>query len=298
MTVTRILVVDDDVLARRILTGILEAEGYQVQCAQDGLAGWEILTGKAHHFDVVILDRVMPKMDGIQLLKQLKKNPDFTHIPVILQTSLDSKEDVLEGFQAGAYYYIPKPFEKDILVTVIRSAVQYSQIYRSLQVEHEKAMNAMTLLQSGHFRYRTLEEAWFLATLISSACPDPERVISGLSELLVNAIEHGNLGMGYETKSRMNEGNTWMAEITRRLELPEHQHKRAEALFERQPGEIRITIRDEGEGFDWKRFTQIDASRLFDDHGRGIALARMHSFDDLHYIGKGNEVVATVRLMD
>ena len=69
-----------------------------------------------------------------------------------------------------------------------------------------------------------------------------------------------------------------------------------EVSYERTPSEIRIHIRDQGEGFDWQRYANVDASRVFDAHGRGIAVARIMSFDRVEYLGRGNEVVGVIRL--
>jgi anti-sigma regulatory factor (Ser/Thr protein kinase) len=230
----------------------------------------------------------------MELLKRMKREMALAQVPVVLHTEMGSREDILEGFRAGAYYYVPKPLEAEVFATIVHSAVQFGQMVRGLQVEHQKSLDAMTLLQLGQFRFRTLEEAWFLANLLGSACPDPERVLPGLSELMVNAVEHGNLGMGYEVKSRLNQRNAWLNEIRRRLDLPENRDKRAHIAFERREGEVRITIQDQGTGFPWAGFLDLDPARILDDHGRGIALAKMHSFDRVEYQGNGNTVVVTV----
>jgi anti-sigma regulatory factor (Ser/Thr protein kinase) len=130
--------------------------------------------------------------------------------------------------------------------------------------------------------------------MLAGACPDPERVVIGLTELLLNAIEHGNLGITYDEKTRLNTRESWQAEIKARLALPENRNKCVDFRFERLPTEIRFTIRDEGKGFDWRRFIQIDPRRAFDTHGRGIVMARSFSFSSVDYNELGNEVVARV----
>jgi hypothetical protein len=66
--------------------------------------------------------------------------------------------------------------------------------------------------------------------------------------------------------------------------------------MERSADEVRFTIRDEGKGFDWKKYLEVQPQRAFDNHGRGIAIARAMSFCSVEYRGSGNEVVAVVRL--
>ena len=65
--------------------------------------------------------------------------------------------------------------------------------------------------------------------------------------------------------------------------------------YERTPSEIILTIRDEGQGFDWQRYLELDPARATDPHGRGIALSKMMSFDEVEYQGAGNVVCCKVR---
>ena len=88
----------------------------------------------------------------------------------------------------------------------------------------------------------------------------------------------------------------WYAEVSRRIALPENSRKCVELRYERRPRELVFTIRDEGDGFDWKRFLEIEPQRAFDTHGRGIVMARGLSFTRIEYRGCGNEVVATIAL--
>jgi anti-sigma regulatory factor (Ser/Thr protein kinase) len=134
--------------------------------------------------------------------------------------------------------------------------------------------------------------------MLANACPDPERVVVGLSELIINAIEHGNLGITYEEKTRLNQDGEWLREVERRLQSEEYADKRVVVDFERGPLSIRIRIADEGAGFDWHGYVDPDPERAFDNHGRGIAMSKLLYFDSLEYHGKGNEVTVEVFLSD
>jgi anti-sigma regulatory factor (Ser/Thr protein kinase) len=136
-----------------------------------------------------------------------------------------------------------------------------------------------------------VEEAYDLAVLMAKACPKPEKRLMGLTELMVNAVEHGNLGMSYLDKSQLNREREWPREVARRLSLAEYADKSATIQFERDREKISFTIRDQGEGFNWPLYMQLDPERAFDSHGR-IAMANMISFDHMEYRGSGNEVVA------
>lgn len=147
------------------------------------------------------------------------------------------------------------------------------------------------------FQVRTLAEARDLATQLAGAHPDPDRVVIGLTELLVNAVEHGNLGITYREKADLLACGRYDAEIDRRLALPELACRRVQVTLHRAPEGIYTRIEDEGEGFDWRPFfVEADDDHLLDENGHGIAIARGVSFDDVTYEGRGNVVVATIRL--
>ena len=81
-----LLVEDEDILAT-IIEDALDTAGYQVTLAEDGQAAWEILQAGQIHFETILLDREMPRMDGMELLRKLKSSPNYNSIPVIMETA-------------------------------------------------------------------------------------------------------------------------------------------------------------------------------------------------------------------
>ena len=147
------------------------------------------------------------------------------------------------------------------------------------------------------FTLQTLDECRTLAKQLAQLCPNPETAYVGLIELLINAVEHGNLGISYTQKSLLQETKgAWENEVERRLTLPENFEKRVFLQTWRTEEEICFLIRDQGEGFDWEPFLKINPERLMHSHGRGIAMARYIAFDSLEYRDTGNEVLATVKV--
>jgi DNA-binding response OmpR family regulator len=112
----RVLVVEDERDLNRILVKTLCAEGYSADACFDGLEALEYLTGA--QYDVVILDVMMPRMDGMELLRRMRARGDDT--PVILLTAKDSVPDRVCGLDAGADDYLIKPFSFDELLARIR----------------------------------------------------------------------------------------------------------------------------------------------------------------------------------
>jgi DNA-binding response OmpR family regulator len=293
---SHILLVEDEELILMIMEDTLTAAGYEVTMARDGQQAWEILESRHTNYDTILLDRLMPRMDGMALLSRLKAHPDFSPIPVIIETSFSDAQSVREGLEQGAYYYLTKPFQPSVMLTVVNAAVEQYHDYRRMQSEVRSAEEPFTLMSEGRFYYHQLDEARMLASFFARACPDPERTVLGLQELLINAVEHGNLAITYAEKTEMMLKDSWRQEVTRRLALPEYRDRRVEVIFERRQNEIRLTIRDQGEGFDWRRYLDFDPARAFDPHGRGIAMAGKLSLDAIEYLGCGNTVIATIHL--
>ncbi|MGA3245510.1 MAG: response regulator [Bacteroidota bacterium] len=288
-----VLIVDDEEPLREVLRRMLEEEGCGVLTAADGAEGLEILQTHPDSVSVVILDWMMPKMSGIELLRWMKKQGHIEHIPVIMLTALDDPERIKEGIDAGAFYYLIKPFQRSLLNSILRAAVADYHAFRHLLETLKQYKRPIALLEEGTFRFRTPQEAEQIAVVIASATPDPEHAMV-IAELLLNAVEHGNLGITYAEKGKLLEENAWDQEVARRLALPENANRNVEVRMKRMDGNLQIEIEDQGPGFDFQRYLKIDESRLFDNHGRGIAIAR--SALNVEFVGSGNKAVVTIPL--
>ena len=288
----QVLVIDDDAVVRGLLEYQLRRAGYEPTLAEDGEQGLAMLQAEPDRFASVLLDRTMPGLDGMEVLALLKAQDALRALPVILVTGITDPESVRAGLEAGAYYYLTKPFDAPMLLAIVRTAVNDRREHRTLRDSARRTVGSFALMVRGDYRVRTLEEARLLAGLLAQCSADPERIVVGLSELLVNAVEHGNLGITYEEKTALIDAGAWEAEVARRLQLPENRDKRATVAFERSADEIRYRIEDCGAGFDWRRYLEISPTRAFHTHGRGIAMSRNLSFDRLEYFGAGNQVLA------
>lgn len=294
----RVLVVDDERMNREVIVANLRAAGYETVTAEDGVQAWTVLDGHPGEFDLVLLDRRMPRMNGMELLVKIKADERLRTIPVVMQTAYAETEDITAGIQAGAYYYLAKPLDRRVLLSVTDAAIGDHRRLLRLQDDLEKRSTAMILLEGGRFRFRTLDEGHTLAVALARMCPGARHLVVGLSELFTNAVEHGNLGISFEEKAQLVAAKTWSREIEARLDTPEGRGRRVEVEVSRGDGVVRFVIRDQGGGFDWRRFTRLDPARAFAAHGRGIALARRLAFDAISYNEPGNEVTATIAIDD
>ena len=295
MTPRRILVVDDEIINLQIIQEYLEDTGHDLEMAMRAEDAWDRLVAAPRPHDLVILDRMMPGMNGIELLKRMKADARFAAIPVVMQTAATAPDQVREGIEAGAYYYLAKPYEPETLLAIVRAALVDLDVREHARQEATAHVRAMELLDNAEFRFRALDEVGPLIQVLASLCAEPQTVASGLNELLVNAVEHGNLGISYDEKKRLRMADTWEAEVARRLALPEYRDRQVRVRVTRLPDHLEFTVSDAGAGFDWRRYLDIDPERATDPNGRGIAMARMLSFASLCYSGNGNTVTATVR---
>ena len=296
MAKTCVLVVDDEPIGREMMAENLTYEGYLVVEADSGEAAWDLIDAEPARFHVILLDRLMPDMDGIDVLRRMKARPETMHLPVIMQTGMTADSEVLEGLKAGAYYYLTKPFAADTLLAIVAAAARDYYSRQALAEEVKRQGNVLSCLAEARFIFRTPQEARDLATLLANTAPDPGRIVLGLSELMLNAIEHGNLDIGYDRKTALIENGSLEQEIERRLNSAEFSNRHAEVRVRRSDGELSFRIRDQGAGFNWQGYLEMSPERAFDTHGRGIAMARMLSFERVEYAGQGNEVEAVIRL--
>lgn len=115
----KILIIDDDPTLLRVVGLSLEGEGYKVYCARDGLEGMRCVY--EHHPDLIILDVMMPGMDGWETCRRLREVVD---IPIIMLTAKGDLQDRLEGLSLGADDYVPKPFDMDELLLRVKAVLR------------------------------------------------------------------------------------------------------------------------------------------------------------------------------
>lgn len=109
MAIKRVLVIDDSATERHIIGEVLGKQGYEVSFAEDGEKG--IAEAKASKPDLIIMDVVMPGMNGFQATRAISSDPDTAHIPIVLCTTKDQETDKVWGIRQGAKDYVVKPID-------------------------------------------------------------------------------------------------------------------------------------------------------------------------------------------
>ena len=116
-----ILIIEDDPSVRALVQKALSAKGFVVEAAEDGLEGLKHL--ESHSPDLIIVDIMMPRLDGMTFVKAIKKHGDTKPIPVIFLTAKNDPKTMIEGINVGARFYITKPFQLDELISKVDKAL-------------------------------------------------------------------------------------------------------------------------------------------------------------------------------
>ncbi|MCZ4282287.1 ATP-binding protein [Kiloniella laminariae] len=217
-------------------------------------------------------------------------------IPIIVMSRQGKRKPAFERLLGSCFHIIYKPLVPQNLCSAVMAGLeQYSNV-RDLLLQLERRSSAIGLITSGTFEFRSPEQARNLTTMLAIASPSAERVVIGLSELLQNAIEHGNLEIGYALKTELLRKGNLPEEIEKRLATAPYKDRLVTLSFERREKEVIFIVTDEGAGFDWRKYLSLDDERLAESHGRGIAFASMMAFSELDYNEKGNQVTARMEI--
>ncbi|CAA9299252.1 MAG: hypothetical protein AVDCRST_MAG93-4479, partial [uncultured Chloroflexia bacterium] len=143
---TTILIVDDEPAGRDTLEAILYQQGYDLVFAADG---WEALDQAVHLTpDLILLDVMMPGIDGFEVCRRLRADSRVAEVPIILITALDDRESHIAGFEAGADDFVSKPFDRFVLRARVRSVTRLNR-YRRLHDERAKFERVVSLAPDG-----------------------------------------------------------------------------------------------------------------------------------------------------
>ena len=294
-TPVKLLLIDDEQLVRDELGGILRDEGYDVITGCDGEVGLSLF--RSEHPDMVITDIRMPKLDGLSVAMTIKE--EAPHVPITVVTGHGTESMAIEALRAGVTDFIKKPVRLEDL----SAALARMEASRQLAAPHAQGeMPQSVEVVERTWKYRLRNELEIIPEFVDGLLG---HVTSGMNdhavmelnialrELILNAIEHGNLGLSFEEKSQALEEGKLSALLEERNRLPEYEGRHVTITASRLQKVVYIQIADMGAGFDWHDLADpMDPANLLSSHGRGVLLARM-SVDGLTYNEKGNQVTVT-----
>jgi len=129
-----ILIVDDEPSARETLIAMLEVTNYHLEVAKDGFQALKLL--EKVKVDLILLDVMMPGMDGFEVCRRIRSTPKLAEVPILLLTALDDRASLLQGFEAGADDFLTKPIERHELTARVRTIIRLNR-YRTLMEQRE-----------------------------------------------------------------------------------------------------------------------------------------------------------------
>ncbi|HCR86079.1 MAG TPA: hypothetical protein DIV86_05315 [Alphaproteobacteria bacterium] len=296
--IQKILVVDDELSNLEVISEYLEEESFAADKAINGKDALDMLNNPNNDYSAIVLDRMMPVMDGMELLRKIKEDKKLRDIPVVMQSAAAQPEQVREGIEAGVFYYITKPFEKAVFLAILRSALEYS--FKRVRIKNDlrNYSEGMPMMDMGSFTFSKLDDLRNVCTVVSNAFAAPERAFFGINELVLNALEHGNLQISYEEKKQLLLSKKWESEIRRREALEENKDKFINLKFFNKKDHYEIVIKDSGKGFNPEKYLDFDELRAVDPNGRGIAMSRKYSFDEMFFEENGTKVTARITKKD
>lgn len=284
----KILIVDDEEPVREVLKAALTEKGYAVSEAKNGMEGFTLF--QKTNPDIILTDVRMPGLSGIEITKRIKHLKE--DIDVIIMTGFGSEELVVKALRAGASNYIKKPIVFDDLFNILENIIYKRENRRRYEITRDAVVSEQKDIIMGN----NVTNVWGVINqiLFNIHSRVDSKTIEGMGlglyEILINAIEHGNLGISYEEKSKALQDNTYTQLIKRKTAEADAQGKKVYINSTYNHGTLQVEIRDEGRGFDIKSLPDMsDPENILAAHGRGIFLCTIY-FDQVQYSKSGNRV--------
>lgn len=293
----RVLIVEDDEASRQFMTTLASDAGCEVAEAANGAEG--LKSFESFHPDLIFSDISMPVMDGLEMLEKVRKQSHDAI--VVMTTAFATAEYTLKALRLHANDFLVKPL---LPQDVVSSLKKYQDVFKTRSTERE----VFGMILHRELTLQLRNQPAIVSRVVDRLMQETEGRIPaadrlsvhlGLLEIIMNAIEHGNLGITYQEKSEALEGSSqdWSNLIKMRMEASPYRERSVLIQFQMDSECCEWTITDEGEGFSWQDVPDPnDPENLLAANGRGIMLARL-SFDDLTYLGCGNQVVLRKNLL-
>lgn len=281
----KILVVDDDETNRYCGKRNLSLNGYNNFAeADDGTTCLEYLSNNPD-VDIIFLDRMMNALHGVPTLKKIRENKNLDDVIIIFQTGEIAVEHIEECMNAGSLHLLKKPYEDEQMARFVNISAHLIRAKRQIQ---EKLKNNIEKRQI--FEIKSFDDLIEITASIANNFVNPIKVYEAIYELLFNAIEHGNLGIG-KNKNTLLTKDLYDDEIKKRLNL-ESANNIVKVKIEENEESLKLFIQDQGNGFNFDDSVKFTADKIKNYSGRGIFKA-INSFDKIEFLNNGTLVVCT-----
>ncbi len=269
--------------------------GFELAYLPETLSALEELEALAATCSAVILDWRSDAPKRGEFAEALARRAAEASLPVLTLGAAGRAEDIQLASEAGLSTIISMPCRLADLKQALDTLLKRVQLD---EPAGEFCLNdAVSLLESCKFRFRTPADVDMLVPIIARLFPHPERSAAGLAELMMNAVEHGNLEIGHERKAEWVARGIYRSELLKRLQTPPYSSRWAELIVNRRDDGFMIVIMDEGCGFCWQDVVHKDRPEdgaVTAACGEGLARVGRESFDDLRFNQIGNQVTAFI----
>lgn len=285
----RVLAVEDNPVSQSLLKNLVSGLGFEFHCASNGREGLELYQNLSP--SLVMCDINMPEMDGFELVEMIRRDDPDTVI--LIMTGYGSETTAIKSMRLGANDYLQKPISvKELSILLAK--------YQAMITERNRQQAVFHMIEKKHFSLcfqtdmRVLSDITDQLVFEAAGMLDKDSRLGvrlALFELLMNAVEHGNLEITMEEKRCALEQNSFSKLCHERMQDENKLLRKIFVDFEysRDTG-CKWTIRDEGKGFDYHSLPG-SLEFLQSVNGRGIYLAKTQ-FDEIEYFGCGNTVAA------
>jgi len=280
-----ILIIDDNNDLLEYLKDFFMIYNYEVILAETGNEGIEKF--RQYRPDIVISDMRLPDKNGNIVVKEIKEMDK--DVPIIIITGYSDKQLILSAMRNGALDLLKKPFKpKDLRYLINKIETLFKKIKVKLSssfVQWEKRE-----LRIFNDIYIISPVVNFIFNNIDYISDDVSFMKNGLQEILINAVEHGNLDITYEEKQTLLEKGDYNHSLKEKAALPEYQGKYVNIRVFSTPDYLKIIVEDMGKGFDLSAIPDPNNPENFlRESGKGILMA-MHAFDRVDFNDVGNQV--------
>ncbi|MDR1761172.1 MAG: response regulator [Bacteroidales bacterium] len=283
-----VLLAEDDEASRLFLDIVLRKHGFMFYSVNNGLSAWEYI--EHNQPNVVFADITLPQINGWELLKKIKQR--YPHIIVVMITAYNSEEFAIQALKLGASSYLKKPISQAAVVDLL-------QTYELMHEEKNKIEQVCSYVESYNLSMKINNDihivpfvAKYLISQVEFFFKENELLgmLLGLNEIIINAIEHGNLKISFTEKTNAIQNNTYETLLEERMNREENKQKKVLINFFHNHNYCEWTIKDSGTGFLHKNYLENSTFNSIDGlHGRVIFITRFQ-FDEMDYEENGTKI--------
>lgn len=284
------MLAEDDPLLRQLITEQLKRGGFNVLAATDGREGMELYERNRDRIDIILSDLQMPGASGVEFAEYNASNAFF---PFVVYSSVYEAAITDALIRCGVYDYLLKPVELEVLIGTLRHALLRAKLKAVSTCRTDPDLRGHIVVKS------TMEELskannWIFGKICQLLSVNEARLFAyHLSELVLNAYEHGNLGLNEKLKSALIVNGQYEKEI----KIREGQCAKAITIeISAMDGSVAAIVSDEGCGFDYERYLNMTEGAIIDrlslPNGRGILMCSRY-FDAMNYHNGGSSVIVS-----